>query len=111
MAEVVPRPLPGSEEAADAAPAAATTTTEVTLYTCPTGGWVMGNRKPMEEAIKKEIPGAVVKHKIGYPLTAAVEINGKRKREIGPFMFFCPACAGKNACCSAAKTGKNAAGG
>ena len=62
--------VPGSEEAADAAPAAASTTTEVTLYTCPTGGWVMGNRKPMEEAIKKEIPGAVVKHKVGYPLTA-----------------------------------------
>ena len=79
----------------------------VTLYTCPTGGWLFGNRHAMEKAIKKEIPGAVVTHKLGYPFTAACEINGKKKREFGPFAFFAPAiCHG--ACCDAKKTGENA---
>ena len=82
--------------------------TEVVLYTCPTGGWVFGNRHPMEEAIKEQIPGCNVTHRVGWPFTAVVEINGtKGKREIGPFAFCAPAaCHG--ACCSAEPTGKNA---
>ena len=82
--------------------------TKLILYTCPTGGWVMGNRHAMEEAIKAEIPGCQVQHKFAYPFTAVAEIDGKKgKREIGPFLFCCPGPV-SNACCSASKTGKNA---
>ena len=82
--------------------------TEVTLYTCPTGGWVFGNRKAMENAIKKELPNCSVKHKLDWPFSAHVSINGvKGKRECGPFMFFLP-CGLATACCDATVTGKNA---
>ena len=81
---------------------------EVTLYTCPTGGWVFGNRKAMEDAIKKELPGCTVKHKLDIPFSAHVSINGVAgKRECGPFMFFLP-CGLATACCDATVTGKNA---
>jgi hypothetical protein len=64
----------------------------------------------MEASIKAEIPNAKVVHKAGYPHTAVTTINGKKgKREIGAFAFLCPAPCGKNACCSAKTTGKNAA--
>ena len=85
---------------------------QVVLYTCPTGGWVMGNRTLMEESIKSEIPNAQVTHKVACPLTAVVEIDGKKgKREVGPFLFFCPAsCRPKTceSCCNANVTGANA---
>ena len=81
---------------------------EVTLYTCPTGGWVFGNRKAMEDSIKKEIPNACVRHKFDWPFSAHVSINGVAgKRECGPFMFFLP-CGLATACCDATVTGKNA---
>ena len=86
--------------------------TQVTLYSCPTGGWVMGNRTTMEACIKEQIPDAQVTHKVGIPFTAVVEINGtKGKRECGPFVYCLPAalhCQAFATCCGAEQTGKNA---
>ena len=81
----------------------------VDLYTCPTGGWVLGNRHTMEAAIREELgQDVVVRHGVGAPFTAVCAINGKKgKREIGPFLFCLPAFA-SNACCDASVTGRNA---
>ena len=55
---------------------------EVTLYSCPTGGWVMCNRFVMEDAIIASCgPDTKVTHKVGCMLTALVEVNGKSRRE------------------------------
>jgi hypothetical protein len=58
--------------------------TEVILYTCPTGGWILGNRFLMEHSIKKSIPNAHVTHKVAAPFTAVAAINGKKgRRQVG----------------------------
>ena len=64
---------------------------EVTLYSCPTGGWVMGNRFAMEDGIKA-VAGkdCIVKHKVGMPLTAVVEVGGRSKRECAPLSMIAP---------------------
>ena len=69
----------------------------------------MMNRHPMAAEIVKALgPDTKVIHKVGIPLTAVAEIGGvKGKREIGPFLFFCPAPL-SGACCNAEATGKNA---
>lgn len=65
--------------------------TEVTLYSCPTGGWVMGNRYCMEDAIKEELgKDTIVNHKVGCMLTAVVEVNGKSKRQFMPLAMIVP---------------------
>ena len=81
----------------------------VDLYTCPTGGWVLGNRHTMEAAIREDLgQDVVVRHGVAAPFTAVCAINGKKgKREIGPFLFCLPAFA-SNACCDASVTGRNA---
>ena len=68
----------------------------------------MANRHPMAASIVTALgPETKVIHKVGYPLTAVTEIGGvKGKREIGPFMFCCPAPV-SGACCSPDATGKN----
>ena len=70
----------------------------------------MGLWQPQSDgnAIKKELPNCSVKHKLDWPFSAHVSINGvKGKRECGPFMFFLP-CGLATACCDATVTGKNA---
>jgi len=52
----------------------------VDLYTCPTGGWVLGNRHTMEAAIREELgQDVVVKHGVAAPFTAVCAINGKKE--------------------------------
>lgn len=81
----------------------------VTLYSCPTGGWVMGNRFALEDGIKKECgEECVVKHKVGCFLTATVAIDGYgSKSEFLPLAMIAPF----NACTKVIKatsTGKKA---
>ena len=73
----------------------------VDLYTCPTGGWVLGNRHTMEAAIREELGQDVVeRHGVAAPFTAVCAINGKKgKREIGPFLFCLPAFASNASRC------------
>ena len=79
---------------------------EVTLYSCPTGGWVMGNRFVMEKGIKESLgKDCTVRHKVGCPLTAVVEIDGKSKREFMPLSMIVPFNV-FGGCFGAASTGK-----
>ena len=65
--------------------------TTVTLYSCPTGGWVMGNRFVLEDSIKKECGDqCVVKHKVGCILTATVVVDGESKTEFMPLAMITP---------------------
>ena len=63
----------------------------VTLYSCPTGGWLMGNRYAMESAIKRELgPDCTVNHKLGCILTSTVVANGQSRREFLPLAMILP---------------------
>eukprot|EP00729_Bicosta_minor_P007984 gene7984-13661_t len=77
---------------------------EVTIYTCPTGGWVMGNRHRMEEAVKKEMPDCQVTHKashptVGLPFSCKVNVDAKKGSTDCCWMITMPSCLG---CCQGA---------
>ena len=79
---------------------------EVTLYSCPTGGWVMGNRFVMEDAIMAELGSeCIVKHKVGWPLMATVEVGGNSRKECLPLAMITPFNVLAK-CFNAASTGK-----
>ena len=72
---------------------------KVTLYSCPTGGWLLGNRFEMENAIKSECAGDVeVEHKVGCILTSTVVVDGKSQQQFAPLAMLVP---GSTHCASA----------
>lgn len=79
----------------------------VTLTSCPTGGWVMGNRHTMAEAIKTEMgEGTQVQHRVGCPLMSVVSIDGRSKRQCMPLAMIVP-CS-RSCGVSAKSTGQTA---
>ena len=87
--------------------------TTVTLYSCPTGGWVMGNRYAMEKSIKEHMPNSQVEHKLGCLLTSTVVIDGKAKSEFLPLAMILPfnACFNYKRADSTGKLAKSLAAG
>ena len=74
---------------------------KVVIATCPTGGWVFGNRKRIEAEVLKKMPNAKIEHQCACLLTTVLSVNGKQgKRDCCPMMFACPSCF---KCCSAEK--------
>mmetsp|Transcript_44040 Transcript_44040/g.115721 ORF Transcript_44040/g.115721 Transcript_44040/m.115721 type:complete len:85 (+) Transcript_44040:145-399(+) len=72
----------------------------------------MGNRHPLEEAIKKEMGAqTTVVHKIGLPFTVQSDVNGKAgERECLPMYYNTPGCIASKICPGALeKTAKKAA--
>merc|ERR1740130_1499875 len=79
----------------------------VTLHSCPTGGWLMGNRHTMADAIKAELgAGTQVEHRLGCFLTSVVTVDGASKRQCMPLAMIIP-CS-KSLGISAQSTGRNA---
>lgn len=73
----------------------------VVISTCPTGGWVMNNRKRIEAEVLKKMPNAKVKHTCALCFTDVTSVDGKKgKRDCCPMLFCCPSC------CTCVKTDK-----
>lgn len=69
-----------------------TTPTKIKVNTCPTAGWVMGNRKPLEEQIKKDFGDDVeIEHNVGAIFFCSIEIGDQKQRQCLPKYFCCPA--------------------
>ena len=62
---------------------------KITIFSCPTGGWVMNNRKRVESEILKVHPNAEVSHSCGYPFTIMVSNNGVDGKRHCAFPLFC----------------------
>ena len=66
-------------------------TQTVTLYSCPTGGWLLGNRFELERSIKAACGQNVeVKHKVGCLLSSTLEVDGQSKRQLAPLAMILP---------------------
>lgn len=64
---------------------------KVTLYSCPTGGWLMGNRFELERSIKISCGKDVeVQHKVGCLLSSTIEVDGQSKQQIAPLAMILP---------------------
>ena len=62
---------------------------KININSCPTGGWVMNNRKRVEEEILKKHPNAKISHSCGYPFTIMVSNNGTNGKRHCAFPLFC----------------------
>jgi hypothetical protein len=69
-----------------------TTPTKIKVNTCPTAGWVMGNRKPLEEQLRKDFGDDIeIEHNVGLLLHCGIEIGDQNQRVCLPAYFCCPA--------------------
>jgi len=74
-------------------------TKTVIVKSCPTAGWVMNNRIPLEEQIKKDMgEDTIVKHRVGLLFHVGVEVDGKKTRECLPAYFCCPSFLSRSMC-------------
>ena len=78
-------------------------TKKINIYSCPTGGWIMNNRKRVEKEIIKNHPDAIISHSCGYPFTIMVSTNGVKGKRDCAFPLFC--CPSFITLCSAKKYG------
>ena len=68
---------------------------KICINTCPTGGWVMNNRKRIEAEMRTKYPDAEISHAVALPFTVSITSDGQRsKRSLGLPMFCCPSCCG-----------------
>jgi hypothetical protein len=68
---------------------------QICINSCPTGGWLMNNRKRIEKEMRAKYPNATITHAVGLPFTISVTSDGKQsKRSCGFPLFFCPSCIG-----------------
>ena len=57
---------------------------KICINSCPTGGWVMNNRRRIEKEMRIAYPEAEITHAVGMPFTVSISADGQRSKRCTP---------------------------